>query len=311
MPYKLENSETFTDGVRRCGREQLETAIHELTQAATEDPVEAVHEARKALKKERSLLRLARGALDAEQRRGENAAIRDVARRLGSARDSDVMIEALDDLAQRFAGQVPNASFSAIRRFLIVQRNLERRRLVGSQVIDGAVADLDSVCRRIDDWDLHDSGWSTVNDGLLRSYRRGRKAFNTAQADPSSESLHDWRKRAKDIWYHLRILRPIAVDSVGGQADEAHRLADLLGDDHDLALLATTVAGDASEIKADVNPVIALIEHRRDQLQTEAFFLGERLFAERPNAFRRRMRVYWSAWRAEIQAMDSLPAKAA
>jgi hypothetical protein len=98
---------------------------------------------------------------------------------------------------------------------------------------------------------------------------------------------------------------------VGGQADEAHRLSDLLGDDHDLALLATTVAGDESEIKADVDPVIALIEHRRGQLQTEAFFLGERLFAERPSAFRRRMRVYWRAWRAEIHAMDALPAKAA
>jgi hypothetical protein len=47
-----------------------------------------VHNARKAIKKERSLLRLARGAMPSEQRRRENAALREAARRLSTARDN-------------------------------------------------------------------------------------------------------------------------------------------------------------------------------------------------------------------------------
>jgi hypothetical protein len=45
--------------LRRSAREQLENAISELTDGVKVDTVTAVHDARKALKKERSLLRLA------------------------------------------------------------------------------------------------------------------------------------------------------------------------------------------------------------------------------------------------------------
>ena len=111
------------------------------------------------------------------------------------------------------------------------------------------------------------------------------------------ENLHDWRKRAKDLWYHLRLLKPFSPAIIGGHADEAHRLADLLGDDHDLALLRETLLGGGGEVPVDVEAVIGLIEHRRDQLQAEAMQVGERLYAERPKAFRRRMHRYWKATR--------------
>ncbi len=305
MPYRLENGEAVEDGFRRCAREQLDTAIGKLTEGVEEDPVEAVHSARKALKKDRSLLRLGRAALESGQRRTEADAFRDVARRLGGMRDSDVMIEALDDLAERFAGQQPKRTFTAIRRFLIAQRDAERQQLVQSGVINDAVGDLQSARLRIDDWRLRSGGWSAIEDGLLRTYRRGERAFHAAQAEPTSENLHDWRKRAKDLWYQLRVLRPLAWHSIGGQVDDAHRLSDLLGDDHDLAVLRATLLASGGEIKADVEPVIALIDHRREQLKIEAFFLGERLYAERPKAFRRRMRRYWSAWRGETEALDA------
>ena len=49
--------------------------------------------------------------------------------------------------------------------------------------------------------------------------------------------LHDWRKRVKDLWYHERLLAPTCGPTVRGHAKELDRLSDLLGDDHDLALL--------------------------------------------------------------------------
>ena len=38
--------------------------------------------------------------------------------------------------------------------------------------------------------------------------------------DPSPEHLHDWRKRVKDLWYHLRLLRDAWTDAM-----KAHRRA--------------------------------------------------------------------------------------
>ncbi len=304
MPYRLQNAETVRDGVRRVGREQLDAAITELTAGVSADPVKAVRGARKALKKERSLLRLGRGGLSKDRRRREAGALRDVARRLGGIRDSDVMVQSLGDLADRFAGQVPAETFAAIRAHLVGQTGATRRP-PNSQRISDAVQELTSARRRSEDWRLRGSGWSVVGDGLVLSYRRGRNAFEVARVLPTPENLHEWRKRAKDMWYHLRLLRPLSPRVLRGQAQDAHRLSDLLGDDHDLAVLRDVLHRIDGEIPADVDPVIGLIEHRRDQLQSEAFFLGARLYAERPKAFRRRMHAYWKTWRAETKAVDS------
>src|ERR1700690_3624886 len=99
MAYRFENDETVREGFARCAREQLDHAIGELSDHLTKDPVEAVHSARKALKKERSLLRLVRGSMPAPQRRRENRALRDAARALSATRDAAAMIDTLDQLA--------------------------------------------------------------------------------------------------------------------------------------------------------------------------------------------------------------------
>ena len=59
MSYTLSFSEPPAESVERVRCEQLEAAADGLAQHG-EDPVEAVHDARKRLKKTRSLLRLAR-----------------------------------------------------------------------------------------------------------------------------------------------------------------------------------------------------------------------------------------------------------
>ena len=61
----------------------------------------------------------------------------------------------------------------------------------------------------------------------------------------------------------------------------------------------------AGQIPQDLDPVLGLIEHRRAQLQTEAMFLGERLYAEERKLFARRLRSYWRAWRSETRAQAS------
>jgi CHAD domain-containing protein len=62
-----------------------------------------------------------------------------------------------------------------------------------------------------------------------------------ARDERSLESLHEWRKRVKDVWYHLRLLQPVCGRTVRGQAKEASRLADVLGEDHDLGVLNMTL----------------------------------------------------------------------
>jgi CHAD domain-containing protein len=305
MAYRLADGEAADQGIRRIAAEQLDRAIGELTEGIRADPTEAVHAARKALKKERSLLRLSRGSMKSSVRRRENAICRDAGRRLSAARDAEVMVEALDDLAERYAGQLPEKTFATIREHLREAGRAPRQSLMDSGLTREIAEQLKGARVRTEQWRLKHGGWKAVKGGLRRSYRRGRKAFKRAQADPTTEALHEWRKRAKDYWYHVRLLRPVAPRTMKGHAKEAHLLSDVLGDDHDLALLRERLLEARPTLPVDLDSVVALVDHRRGQLQAQAMVLGHRLYAEKPKAFVRRIRAYWKAWRTQNRTAAS------
>jgi CHAD domain-containing protein len=270
-----------------------------------------VHAARKAVKKERALLRLSRDALAPASRRRENAALRDAARRLSDSRDAEVLVQALDSISERYVGQLPEATFSAFREELEADRDLARERLHDPALATAVVAELAASRSRIAARRPKRGGWKAIDGGLLRTYRRGRKAFATARAEPDVDHLHEWRKRAKDLWYDLRLLAPICGQAVRGQAKDAHALADLLGDDHDLAVLHESLRRSARGVPADLDAVLALIDHRREQLLGQALAVGETVYSEKPKAFRRRMRRCWRAGRARQRTQSPDPSELA
>lgn len=302
MAYRFEADEGVREAIIRCAREQLDHAIGELSDGVGDDPIRAVHSARKAIKKERSLLRLARGAMPPKQRRHENHELRQAARGLSGARDADVMIQTTAELADRFAGQLPQSAFAEISDALTHRRDQSAGQATDSARQERAIEQIGAVRRRVDDWQIRQSGWPALENGVLRSYRQGHKAFAVAQQEPSLENLHAWRKRVKDLWYHQRLLGQVCGPAIRGQAKDAHRLADLLGDDHDLGVLRGTLATDHLDVAVDLVAVLALIDYRRAELQTEAGQIGSRVYSETPKAFRQRMRRAWVAGRAVARA---------
>lgn len=57
------------------------------------------------------------------------------------------------------------------------------------------MAELQSARARVATWTFHHTGFDAVAPGVRRTYRLGRRAYRAARADPSTEHLHDWRKR--------------------------------------------------------------------------------------------------------------------
>lgn len=310
MPYKFSADESVPEALSRCALEQLDRATRELTVGVEKDPVAAVHAARKSIKKERALLRLARGTLPRAQRRQENAALRQAARRVAAVRDAEVLTQTLDQLAQRFSGQLPARTFKAARAQLELLSEAERTSR--SAVAENAAEDLRAVRTRVDGWRIQEDGWGAIEPGLARTYKDGRKAMRRARKEPSFENLHAWRKRVKDLWYELRLLAPVCGPTARGQAAEAKLLSELLGSDHDLGLLRQALEHRATGIAADLDSLIELLEYRRQQLQMQAFLAAERLYGEKPGAFIRRMHRCWGAGRRERRAFeDRHPAKLA
>ena len=111
--------------------------------------------------------------------------------------------------------------------------------------------------------------------------------------------MHEWRKDVKTLWYALEPLRPIAPAPLGALIRDARRLSEVLGEDHDLALLSTQVAGchgDDDSCRA----VLATIGARRRRLQQQALKRGAALYSETPGGFERRLHSAWKKWLAAI-----------
>jgi CHAD domain-containing protein len=295
MAYRLAVADRLARTVRERAAEQLEEAVSHLQGHGGHDPVEAVHEARKSLKKARSLLRLVRRDLDPAVFRRENRALRDAGRALSGLRDADVMRETLEQLAEPAVGRVPKQELDELRDWL--EQRSHARRNGGAVARARRVADdLGDTVARIEDLPLRSVRWKTVHRGVRRIYREGRRALRRVEADPTVERLHEWRKRVKDLWHHQRLLREAWPALLAEQAKQAHELSDLLGRDHDLAVLAELLRGRRGG-PAGVGALLELIEHERAELQKRARDLGHRVYAESPRAFARRLKRYLRAAR--------------
>jgi CHAD domain-containing protein len=300
MSYRLDVQQRVSRSVAACIDGELEKAVESLSVTDPTERPSAVHDARKRMKKARSALRLVRSDLDKATVRSINDELREVALSLSGRRDADVLVATVDALHDRFPGQVPATTFDALRERLAEQASRH-----GS--VDDTTAQierLEAIRTRLADARFTRVKWSTVQAGIDRSYRRGRKGYKRA-ADAGTEALHEWRKRAKDLWYHHRLIKDAHPTVAGAYAKDAHRLSDLLGDDHDLAMLRATIVHQdppAATAPVDLDPVVDLIDERRAGLQAEARRLAQRLYAERPKAFSRRTRAYLWAFADEGRA---------
>jgi CHAD domain-containing protein len=295
--YRLKRKETPVQGLRRIAEGRADHALEQLREHPDKHTAASVHEARKDLKKLRSVLRLVRDELGDDVYRRENVRHRDAGRLLSGARDAEVKLETLSGLIERFPERLSEERLAP----LIAALEAERQRLAqldDQGVLERAVAEIEAGEAAVADWPLNTNDWSLIEPGLEREYRRGRKRFVAVREEATDEAVHEWRKRVKDLWYQLRLVRNAWPEVLDEVADQAHDLSDLLGDHHDLAVLRDD-ALERRDLLADgeLEKLLASVSERQDQLADEALVLGERLYAEKPKGFVERVRSYWQAWR--------------
>jgi len=81
-------------------------------------------------------------------------------------------------------------------------------------------------------------------------------------------------------------------------AERAEELGDVLGDDHDLAMLRRELAGDPERFGGPdvVESILRRIDRRRERLQRRAVSLGRRIFRRAPKDFVERLHACWKTW---------------
>jgi CHAD domain-containing protein len=282
MAYALAPSDPdLSASLRRIVDEELTDALSRY--ARIEQP-EAVHGLRKNLKKTRALLRLVKSGL--KDQPTANATLRDVGRALSARRDAQVRLATL----LRLFPDPPDL-------LQPLRRHLETASLAPVANLPPGLGDLIAGVRnRAATWTLHGKDAHILRDGLSRTRRDAQTAMQAARKDPGSEALiHEWRKRAKDVWYQSRLFGPAWPELFKPLISGADRLGELLGDHHDLSVFAAHVGALPETLLSD--PARRLLDARiRDTqsgIEAEAFPLGARLLAGDPQE----VAALWIDWR--------------
>lgn len=279
--------------VREIARSQLDAALAALADPG-DDVAGAVHEARKCSKKLRGLFRLVRPALgpafalvDAE--------VRDAARHLGPLRDAHALAASFDRLVM--------ADDRVVVDLGGVAGELHHRSAAASELLRGDAPQLRAAAGRFRDAAVVVESWTfdgvdeveVLRDGLAATFRRGRRALETARACPVEEAFHDYRKATKGTWYHLRLLEPVAPAVLAPLAAAFDELADQLGDEHDLAVLAALLEAEAASGRFGdaVEDALFVIDGRRGALQRRILDLGSQLHGTDADAFASFVAAHW------------------
>ena len=168
--FRLKEGERLPEGIERVARGRIDHALDERDGKSDSTPEEAVHEARKDMKKLRALVRLVRGELGGKTFRREADSFRDTAAELAGLRDADVMLATLE----RLSSDLPGPTRDGLRQALEAHR---LRTAAGARgpAARVAIEMLSQARERVAGWPLERDGFEVLEPGLRRAYRRGRR----------------------------------------------------------------------------------------------------------------------------------------
>jgi CHAD domain-containing protein len=267
---------------------EIQAARHQLmTHTVPTDA--AIHGARQCVKRARATLRLLRVSVGDRAYRRANNALRDAASPLRGVRDAKVSLDTLDDLRKRSRLRT---SATPLRHSYERQRIAARYMLLHSAPeVRATISNLAAMVHYVRLLSVKGDGLNDVLIGARRTYAKGRTAFATAQRTPSDHHFHAWRKQTKYLLYQLRILQRLKRNYIGTLIPQARHLCDLLGDDHDLAVLRQRTREKRDDLlaKSASAALAACIDRRRATLQRKSITLGARLYRRASKHFMRQL----------------------
>lgn len=298
MPYRFEPEEGVEDGLRRIALEQIDAALEELGQPEI-DPHETTHQVRKRCKKLRGLVRLVRFSIGDQCYSDENEWFRDTARLLSGGRDKTALRNTYDMLVDTYDSVIDRSAAAPLARILTHSRNRWVESGDAEPLLARVGERMQTARERVADWRLKDEGFEAFAGGLEKTYRRARKRFAQAYQEPTPERFHEWRKRVKYGWYHMRLLENTWPASMEARRDLFDALSDMLGDHHDLVVFRSWLDREGARIvgEATIAALTGMAKEQGQRLEQRAHSAGELLFAEEPSAFASRLNAYWDAWR--------------
>jgi hypothetical protein len=299
MAYRFEVGEPVRDAVCRVVTEEVAAAEDSLALVLATGSSAAVHDVRKRTKKLRAVATMVSGSVPRRCWRGVHRAAGDAARALATAREAHVLHHTLAGVVAEAGGGFAMAMASAAR----AERDAVS--VPDDEAVQHASWLLTGVVTEVGTWSLPDR-FDTIADGVAATYRDGRRRWRAlgepvAIADAANvEAVHRWRRSVKHRWYHTRLLACLAPDVLGAEEVLLGELGELLGADHDLALLIEALADDPGRWGGvtDAARIARRATARRRHGSERAAVLAGQLFVDPPATHVGRLGAWWESYHA-------------
>ena len=293
MGFRLKSGQSVSNEIRRIVLQQLDRATSELTSIGDPESDEAIHDARRRVKKIRAIIRLVRPVLDKEHR--ADPALRQVSKLLAPVADGQGVIDTLNQMIKRYRRELPPKMAEAIRSDLV-----DRGRRIDTQaskegVLEKAQMTLRAERQRVKKWKISADGFRAVAPGLKASVRRARGAMVDAWLHPTASHHHTWRRHVKNHWFHVRLLGARCGYRLQSYQRQLEALDGILGEYHNLVLLHEVLVSDTALQRVEVARCLSIVERYQRALRRNAHVLGIRIYSEKPRRFVRRVRELWDA----------------
>lgn len=300
MPFKLLLSEEISPAVRRMALEQLARARRSLS--AANNLQAGVHQARKCMKRTRSLLRLSRPIVGEGFYKKQNRACRDIGRALAGPRAAGALLETVIRFEASSAHSSEAPLLRAVKAKLLSDKSTREEELE-IVALGSLIERLDEASQAWKETDLPSSSFADLAGGFGVSYLRGQKSLKRAIRRNETFYLHEWRKDVQQCWRQMQILTLIWPEDIMPRIRLAREISKLLGTEHDIAELLDYIkthkkeldraVGDAQTTKLKRRAFFKASKAIQRDLCLHAVERGRRLYAIESSALVEAMTIYW------------------
>jgi CHAD domain-containing protein len=292
VAFRLRQNEPVSDEIKRIVLRQFELAASEMTDIGNPSGDAAIHKARRRVKKIRAVVRLVRPGLGGAFQRLDKR-LRQTIRLLAPIADGQGVVHALDQMAEKYREDFSPPVFATIRAGLVEREARADRKAKVERVLDRARATLKTEQTRVKDWTFKGGGFRLMGHGLETSFRRARKAMLAAVEQPTADHYHEWRRRVKDHWFHVRLIEARCGNRLARYKHRLEVLDECLGEYHNFALLRTILSADPFVSRKETARRLRIIRRYQGDLRRQAKSLGAALYNEKPRHFIRRVHAFW------------------
>lgn len=296
MAFRLRADEKVARGLRRLARKELRKAVRCIEQRRHRRE-EAIHEARRALKKARAIVKV----FEADRGQGLRTTrkrLRRVSRSLSQLRDADVKIETLDALRRRAPNALTPTTYALMRRLLRQDRRALAHDSRMAKELQHAARTLRRSRRAARDWSSRHENLRALLAATKAARREGRDAMLCAEHSHTAADFHEWRKSVKTLMYELRLLEAAGPD-IRAEIRELRYIERWLGIDHNLVVLWDRLIHDdrISLVWSDVAPLQEASGRYQQELRRKALERGRRIYGVKPRTAAARLQRGWREWR--------------